>query len=98
MLEFDDCQARDRADHPWDQHLQKHICEAHSHIIKNVYKVHFDDEPSKDIMWDVYCESVVVQERKWYAVVGPSIDSHAFAHTASMYNDERIHAYTCFVC
>ena len=98
VLEFDDCQARDRADHPWDQHLQKHICEAHSHIIKNVYKVHFADEPSEDIMWDVYCEAVAVQERMKYPSVGSSVDRRAFAYTSSMYNDERIHAYICFVC
>ena len=29
-------QARDGADHPWDQCLQKHICQAHGHIIESL--------------------------------------------------------------
>ena len=43
VLGFDDLQARDRADHPWDQRLQKHVCEAHGHLIKNVFRLDFDD-------------------------------------------------------
>ena len=49
-------------------------------------------------MWDVYCEAVAVQERMRYPVVGSSVDRRAFAYTASTYNDERIHAYICFIC
>ena len=91
-------QARDGADHPWDQCLHKHICQAHGHIITKVFESYFCSTPADDTMWDVYCEAVAVQERMRYPVVGSSVDRRAFAYTASTYNDERIHAYICFIC
>ena len=97
-LDFNDAQARDRADHPWDQELQKHVCGAHGHVIREALQVYFKDPPSKDRMCDVYCEAVAVQERKKYPTVGPAVDRRAFAYTASTYNDEHIHAYICFIC
>ena len=98
VIEFADWQARASPDHPWDQRLQKHICEAHGHIIKKTFQLYFDDLPSENIMLDAYCEAVAVQERMKYPMVGSSVDRRAFAYTASMYNDKRIHAYICFIC
>ena len=95
---FSDLQARDFADHPWDQCLKAHVYDAHSQAIDHAIKVHFDKPPSKDVIWDLYCQAVGVQERKKFPIVGPSVDRRSFAYTAAVHNDERTHAYMCFVC
>ena len=93
-----DHQARDRVDHPWDDCLTMHVCQAHKNTIDAEYRKRFSDELTDDLMWDIYCEAIAVQERKQYPIVGNTIDRICFADTSAVHNDDRTHAYLCFVC
>ena len=75
-----------------------HVCQAHKKTIEAEYRQHFSDELTDDLMWDIYCEAIAVQERKQYPVVGKTIDRRCFAYTSATHNDDRTHAYLCVVC
>ena len=98
MEQFTEIQARQSAEHPWDQELQKHVCSEHGHTIRKILRPHFDDTATDDRIWAVYTEAVSVQERKKYPQVGPSIDRTAIVKASSTYNDDCVHAYMCFTC